>query len=138
MSINNVQTVVGASNSLMSLSGIIASGDIASADGYSVMGDGGGGIFYFEGKLPSAANIRAASTVTAEISDATNATPIVIKASTEHEFSTGQSVLIQNVGGNTAANGTWIIEVVLTIPPVPPNTLAIQTFRLWGSIGNGA
>lgn len=59
------------------------------------------------------------------ISGATNASPISITA-TAHGFSTGQMVRISGVGGNTAANGEWLITVVNA-----------DTFELEGSTGNG-
>lgn len=53
------------------------------------------------------------------ISGATNATPIVITASS-HGFSNGDIVLIGGVGGNLAANGIWKIANVAT------NTFELQ------------
>lgn len=63
---------------------------------------------------------------TKTITGATNATPIVITA-TAHGFSTGHTVYITGVGGNTAANGTWRIT-----------STGADTFSLNGSVGNGA
>lgn len=63
---------------------------------------------------------------TTNISAATNATPIAI-TSTAHGLSTGDTVVITGVGGNTAANGTW--EVTVT---------SANAFTLDGSTGNGA
>jgi len=60
------------------------------------------------------------------ISDATNATPIVIETTT-HTFVTGDGVRIASVGGNTAANGDWVITVVDS-----------THFSLDTSVGNGA
>jgi hypothetical protein len=60
------------------------------------------------------------------ITGATNASPISI-TDPAHGYSTGQTVQIAGVGGNTAANGTWVITVV-----------DANTFTLNGSIGNGA
>ncbi len=60
------------------------------------------------------------------ITGATNAAPIVITAAS-HGYATGNTVTITGVGGNTAANGTWVITVLTT-----------NTFSLNGSIGNGA
>ncbi len=60
------------------------------------------------------------------ITGATNATPIEITA-TAHGLSTGHTVYIVGVLGNTAANGTWRIT----------NTGA-NTFTLTSSVGNGA
>lgn len=61
------------------------------------------------------------------VTNATNATPIVVTTSTPHDLSTGHSVSITGVGGNSAANGTWIISVT-----------GANTFNLIGSSGNGA
>ena len=63
---------------------------------------------------------------TGTITGATNATPIVI-TSANHKLQTGDRVTIVNVGGNTAANGTWAITFVSS-----------NTFSLDGSVGNGA
>lgn len=63
---------------------------------------------------------------TSSITGATNATPIELTVS-NHGWSTGDVVSINAVGGNTAANGTWIIT----------NT-GTNTFTLDGSAGNGA
>lgn len=60
------------------------------------------------------------------ITGATNATPVVVTA-TAHGFSDGDAVTIQNVIGNTAANGVWIVD--------NPTT---NTFELQGSVGNAA
>ena len=61
------------------------------------------------------------------IAAATNASPIVVTTSVAHTFSTGQSLVVAEVFGNTAANGTWYIEV-----------LSDDTFSLLGSEGNGS
>lgn len=61
------------------------------------------------------------------VSGATNASPIVITTSTSHLFATGDTVVVDSVGGNTAANGEWLITV--TGP---------STFELDGSTGNGS
>src|SRR5574344_739128 len=62
---------------------------------------------------------------TVNITAASNATPIVITA-TAHGFNTGDKVYITGVGGNTAANGTWVVT-----------RLTADTFSLNGSAGNG-
>lgn len=46
------------------------------------------------------------------VSDATNTSPINITTEEEHNFSTGDSIVIVGVEGNTAANGTFTITVV--------------------------
>ena len=58
------------------------------------------------------------------ITGATNASPIVA-TSADHGFSTGHSLVVADITGNTAANGTWYIEV-----------LGDDTFSLLGSEGN--
>ncbi len=60
------------------------------------------------------------------ISGATNASPIVI-TSAANTFATGDQVAISGVGGNTAANGLWVVTVTNS-----------TTFSLNGSTGNGA
>jgi hypothetical protein len=60
------------------------------------------------------------------ITGATNATPIVVSTSVAHGYSTGDVVFIVNVGGNTATNGVWKINV----------TSSTQ-FSLDDSSGNG-
>jgi hypothetical protein len=66
--------------------------------------------------------LQATKTLTA----ATNATPIAITI-TGHGYSTGDTVVVTGVVGNTAANGTWEITVT-----------DANTFTLDGSAGNGA
>ena len=60
------------------------------------------------------------------ISDATTATPIVITCA-PHGLTSGAVVTIASVGGNTAANGTFVITV-----------LSATTFSLNNSVGAGA
>lgn len=60
------------------------------------------------------------------ITGATNATPIVLTVAA-HGLVAGQQVAVASVGGNTAANGTWVA-----------NVLSSSTFGLVGSVGNGA
>lgn len=60
------------------------------------------------------------------VSGATNASPIVITSST-HGLVTGDRVLVEDVVGNTAANGEWIIEKVDD-----------NSFKLLTSSGNAA
>src|SRR5574344_2260007 len=68
---------------------------------------------------------RLQSYKTYTVSNATNATPIVITA-VGHGFLTGDKVKIFGVGGNTAANGTFTITKI-----------GADTFSLDGSVGNG-
>jgi hypothetical protein len=60
------------------------------------------------------------------ITGATNASPIQITIA-NHGLGTGETVVVASVGGNTAANGTWVITVT-----------GANTFTLNGSTGNGA
>jgi hypothetical protein len=63
---------------------------------------------------------------TKSITGATNATPIAITC-TAHGYSTGDTVVVTSVAGNTNANGTW--EITST---------GANTFTLDGSAGNAA
>jgi len=60
------------------------------------------------------------------ITNATNASPIVI-TSAGHGLSTGTRVTVSGVGGNSGANGTFIVTVI-----------DANTFSLNGSAGTGA
>src|SRR5215813_11525260 len=92
-----------------------AVGDGAYLQGYTTIGDAGSvADFYFE--APSSA----------KITGATNASPIVITTSANHNLTTGQRVMIAGVGGNQAANGTRLVTV-----------LTNTTFQLVGTTGNG-
>lgn len=59
---------------------------------------------------PISAEFTAQGT-TGTISNATNASPIVV-TSTAHGLVTGTVVKVDGVGGNTSANNTWVITVV--------------------------
>lgn len=61
------------------------------------------------------------------VTNATNASPIVITTSAAHNLQSGQRLQMSGIGGNTAANGTFFITV-----------LSSTTFSLNGSNGNGA
>lgn len=63
---------------------------------------------------------------TGTVTGATNATPIVITTS-NHGLNTGDSITVASVGGNTNANGTWVVTRVSS-----------STFSLDGSAGNSA
>lgn len=63
---------------------------------------------------------------TGAVTGASNATPIVI-TQTGHGKANGDAVFISGVGGNTAANGAWVIANVTA-----------NTYELVGSAGNGA
>ncbi len=60
------------------------------------------------------------------VTDASNTTPIVI-TSAAHGFSNGATVIVREVGGNTAARGEWTITYI-----------DANTFSLDGSVGNAA
>lgn len=80
--------------------------------------------------LVGVGNVGAMSSLeSGNVSAASNASPIVITYSDSPtpRVTLGQSVTIASVGGNTAANGTWIVSAVTS-----------NTFTLSGSVGNGA
>lgn len=64
---------------------------------------------------------------TKTISAATNATPIVVTTSAAHGFVNGDRVYVSGAAGNTAANGSWVVD-----------NKTSTTFELLGSAGNGA
>jgi lysophospholipase L1-like esterase len=66
-------------------------------------------------------------TYSATITNATNASPIVITTSTVHNLTTGQEVTIAGVLGNTNANGTYVATVADS-----------TSFQLTGRAGNSA
>jgi len=66
-------------------------------------------------------------TTSRAITNATNTSPIQITTSVANALTTGQTVTIYGVLGNTAANGTWTITVINN-----------QNFTLDNSAGNGA
>lgn len=61
------------------------------------------------------------------VTDAENATPIVVTTETAHGLSNGDEVVLAHVLGNTAANGHWTVANVTA-----------DTFELSGSAGNGS
>jgi hypothetical protein len=67
-----------------------------------------------------------AMTGSGAVTNATNATPIVVSQSA-HGYANGDVVAISSVGGNVAANGVWVIANV-----------AAGTYELVGSSGSGA
>jgi hypothetical protein len=75
--------------------------------------------------LSPVSNVYSAGGATGNVTDATNAAPIVIE-STGHGLLSGDTVKVQNVAGNTAANGTFTITVV-----------DADHFSLDGSAGDG-
>ncbi len=61
------------------------------------------------------------------VTDASQASPIVITTAVDHQYVTGDYVSISGVGGNTNANGQWQVTVT-----------GATTFSLDGSTQNGA
>ena len=61
------------------------------------------------------------------ITGATNATPIVVTTSTAHGIADVSYATVAGVGGNTGANGTWVVSAV-----------DATHLTLRGSVGNGA
>ncbi len=74
----------------------------------------------------SLANTDFGSDAPTKITGASNASPISI-TDVAHGYITGQTVSISGVGGNTAANGIWVITKT-----------GANTFTLNGTTGNGA
>lgn len=66
------------------------------------------------------------------VTNATNATPIVVTTSTAHGYSAGDLVEVHGIGGNTAANGIW------KVASPGSTTFALTTLADANSVGNGA
>lgn len=75
----------------------------------------------------ASADLTRRTDITASVTGATNATPIVITTGSASGVVTGDQVVVSGVTGNTAANGTFTIT-----------TLTTTTFELNASAGNGA
>lgn len=71
-------------------------------------------------------NVWDTKTNATAITDATNASPVVV-TSASHGLSSGDKVLVSGVTGNTAANGMWELSAADT-----------DTATLYGSTGNAA
>jgi hypothetical protein len=67
------------------------------------------------------------NTASLTVTEASNTSPIQITTSAANSLTTGQTVVISGVNGNTAANGTFVITVVDS-----------THFTLNGTTGNGA
>lgn len=93
-----------------------AAGDTSIALGITNTGALQGGTWTLNGQIKG---------TTGTITGATNATPIVI-TETGHGLETGAGVVIESVGGNTAANGTWWIRKI-----------DANSYSLDNSTGNG-
>lgn len=72
------------------------------------------------------------------VSGATNASPIQITTSTAHSLATGQTVTIAGVGGNTAANGNFIVTVLNTTQFTLNNTTGNGTYTSGGTATGNA
>ena len=76
---------------------------------------------------PAGTAVIGATNISGTITGASNASPIVITVPNTAGLSNGDLVTISGVGGNTAANGNWVIQ-----------GLTATTFQLQNSTGNGA
>lgn len=74
----------------------------------------------------ASASGNASSLESGNVTGATNVSPIVVTAA-GHSVVVGQSVKVAGVGGNTAANGQFLVSAVTS-----------NTFTLTGSTGNGS
>ena len=70
--------------------------------------------------------------VTLDVTDATNATPIVVTTSAVHGLTTDDAVVISGVGGNANANGTHRVTVLTT------TTFELYTIAGVAIAGSGA
>jgi hypothetical protein len=102
-----------------------SAGDVVEVAGHMSSDDGGGGTFFFDTTRITNATVSSAR-ITGATYDPIVPSPIVITA-IAHPYVDGQSVLVQGVGGNTNANGVWLVE-----------KLSADTFVLLGSLGNAA
>lgn len=117
----------------------IAGADQEEYNGYQTLTAGSGTTFTFT--VAGAPTTPATGTITAAtarisrgpewrnrgqaITGATNATPVVLTCNS-HGFSNGDLVTVENVGGNTGANGTYVAASV-----------SANNITLTGSVGNG-
>ncbi len=109
-------------------SGVLLSGTQADCDNFRTLCWADGELISYEDATLTSAfhyDLGAHGSALA-IAAAANASPIQVTAA-NHGFSSGETVVISGVGGNTAANGTWQITVV-----------DANNFTLNGSAGNGA
>lgn len=116
-------TVV-ATRSLSTLTSTFGYGPLPEAAALAILG--GGTVLAIKVATNTAGAFTCAGSPV-NISGATNATPIVVTTSDPHGFTDGFVVTVASVGGNTAANGTWVVDVQSS-----------TTFVLRGSAGSGA
>lgn len=83
-------------------------------------------VFSWPSDCSSILTVRDLKTTAKTITDVTNASPIVI-SSAAHGFSDDDIIVVHDVAGNTAANGTWKVANKTT-----------DTLELYGSTGDGA
>ena len=98
---------------------------VTSATEFTLTGSTGNGTFSGSAGIVSESKFE--RPMTSQITDATNAAPIVVTTAGTHGYTTGDSVKVVEVLGNTNANGTRAITV-----------LSSTTFSLDGSTGNSA
>lgn len=77
-------------------------------------------------KLVAASIIAKTLTITA----ATNATPVVLTTSAPHGFNRPAHGVVSGVGGNTGANGLWVLT------PATASTFTLSTFDGQGNVVN--
>jgi len=87
----------------------------------------GGTVLAMKAATNAAGYVAGSTAAALTVSGATNASPIVITTSAAHGLLTGAVVTVASVGGNTGANGTFVIT-----------KLSNTTFSLNGSTGSGA
>jgi hypothetical protein len=74
------------------------------------------------------------------VTGATNATPIVVTTSTAHNLQTNEIIQIADVSGNTAANGTFVAQVLssttvaLTAYPARTNVAGSGAYTFGGAL----
>jgi photosystem II stability/assembly factor-like uncharacterized protein len=79
---------------------------------FFTLGGSAGSPGWFAKATPStAANLWGLSTYALQISDATNATPIVVTTAANHQLADGNVIYISGVVGNTATNGKYYAKV---------------------------
>lgn len=101
------QVVVSADNT--ELRETFSGGPLLEAAGLVVQT--GGTVLAVRATTATAGAINGTTTL-GNITDATNANPIVITVTSTAAITSGSVVTIASVGGNTAANGTWPVTVI--------------------------
>jgi uncharacterized phage protein gp47/JayE len=117
-SIAGIQTAVNTAVSAY-LTSLGFGGTLQVSDLLNVMGDVNG--------VDAVRLLNGNDMTTFTITGATNANPIVLTTSTNHGFAAGDMLVVDQVAGNTAANGTWIAQSVTN-----------NTVTLRNAVGNAA